>query len=94
MKDENEVRQSTFSALDAEIERARRKFPGANQNFTALIEEVGELAQALLQSNGNPVDGWKQTSAEVYKEAKQVACMAIRMMEEGDPFFPHYTPPQ
>jgi len=33
--------------VETELQRARNKFPGPNKNFTALVEEVGELAQAL-----------------------------------------------
>jgi len=42
------------------------------------MEEVGELAQALLDDHG---------IARVREEAKQVACVAIRIMEECDSSF-------
>ena len=58
-----------------EIDRARAKFPTNRLLFHALVEEVGELAQALLE-RGN-------TDAS-QREAMQVACVAIRIMAEGD----------
>lgn len=68
----------TLDAISAEVLRARTKFPGNNHLLAALTEEVGELAQAMLQ--GRPRD-------EIEKEAIQVACVAIRLIEEGDGAF-------
>lgn len=65
-----------------EVRRARGMFPGRNLNFAALIEEVGELANALIE-----VGRGKASDHDVHKEAVQVAAMAIRLMEEGDPQF-------
>jgi len=62
----------------AEIERARTKFPMPNPNLAALMEEVGELAEALLKRKP-----WR----EVRAEAVQVAVMAQRVAEEGDTGF-------
>ena len=70
--------EETIVALAAEISRARAKFPGNRHMLAALTEEVGELAQALLQ--GKP-------RAEICKEALQVACVALRLFEEGDASF-------
>lgn len=61
--------------LVTEIVSARRKFPNPSGSMTALTEEVGELAKALLD------EPWENVEAE----AIQVACMAIRVLEEGDP---------
>lgn len=72
----------TLDALTREVHRARAKFPGNRHLHVALSEEVGELAQALLQ--GKP-------QAEVVKEALQVACVAIRIIEEGDASFATLT---
>ena len=68
----------SIAALTAELKRARAKFPGNAKLTVALMEEVGELAQALLQ--GKPKD-------EIVKEALQVACVAVRIAEEGDSDF-------
>ena len=72
------VRPNTFLAVDAEVVRARTKFPGNKHMLAALTEEVGELAKALLQDL--PRD-------RVVAEAVQVACCAIRIIEEGDAAF-------
>lgn len=61
-----------------EIKRARAKFPDNKHLLAALMEEVGELAQALADNHG------KQ---RVREEAIQVACVAIRIATEGDSDF-------
>lgn len=64
----------------AELDRARKKFPDNAKLLAALTEEVGELAQAMLQGKSH---------AEIFKEAIQVACVAVRIAEEGDSDFNH-----
>lgn len=59
-----------------EMARARDRFPNASKNFLALIEEVGELGTALLEIEGR---------GRIKAEALQVACVAMRIYEEGDP---------
>lgn len=77
--------------INDELERARAKFPMPNPTFVALVEEVGELAQALLKCN--PLkDDYADRCKHVYQEAVQVATMAIRVMEEGDRDYPAYVP--
>jgi len=68
----------TMRAVGAEVCRARTKFPGNAHLMTALMEEVGELAKAFL--DGRPMD-------EIQMEAIQIACVAIRICEEGDDDF-------
>jgi len=70
----------TVSLLLKEIERCRMKFPGNRFLLVALVEEVGELAEALVSG----------TKEEIVKEAVQVACVAVRIAEEGDAT--SYTP--
>jgi NTP pyrophosphatase (non-canonical NTP hydrolase) len=70
--------QQTIDDLQAEIIRARTKFPGGRFLLAALMEEVGELAQALLQ---------RKPPSEIIKESLQVACVAIRIAEEGESTF-------
>lgn len=65
--------RSTLVHIHREVIRARMKHPGNAHLLGALMEEVGELAKELLEGTDN-----------VYGEAKQVACVAIRIMEEGD----------
>ena len=61
--------------IDDEIARARKKFPQPNALLAALTEEVGEVAEALMDKS------WD----EVTKECVQVCAMAIRIIHEGDP---------
>ena len=68
----------TIDALTAEVTRARIKFPGNRLLLTALMEEVGELARAYLQ---------RRPKEEIEIEAIQVACLAIRIIEEGDSIY-------
>lgn len=72
----------TVALVAAELQRARFKFPGNTHLTHALTEEVGELAKAQLQ---------KRPRAEVVAEAVQVACMAVRIIEEGDADFANIT---
>ena len=71
----------SYLEINAELTRARTKFANPSRNYIALCEEVGELAKALLDCK----PGDRESSVAVYKEAVQVAAMAIRVMEEGDP---------
>ena len=68
----------TLEQVIAEIQSARSKFPSNENQFAALIEEVGEIGKALVE---NDEDGWRN-------ECIQVACMAIRFATEGDPAYP------
>ena len=65
-----------------EVARARAKFPRARKLTVALMEEVGELAQAQLQ---------QKPPEEIRKEAMQVAAVAVRIMTEGDADFIGYS---
>ena len=69
----------TILALRAEIERAREKFSKNDHLFAALGEEVGELARELLEGG---------TRERIRAEAIQVACVAVRIADEGDGDFP------
>lgn len=65
--------------VQKELAKAREKFPSPNHSFTALVEEVGELAQALLKWSAGKWDYQR-----VIDEAIQVATMAQRIVVEGD----------
>lgn len=80
----------TYQHITDELVNARSKFPGTGHNFDALVEEVGELAKALLEQHQEPSKGIK--SKDVYAEAIQCAVMAIRVAEEGDKNYPRYLP--
>ncbi len=73
----------TLADVADEVVRARRKFPGNRFLLAALTEEVGELAKALLQAKSHE---------EVQIEARQVAAVAIRIIEEEDATFLDITP--
>ena len=53
---------------------------GENPTVAALTEEVGELAQAMLHIREGKGTDWTR----VYREAVQVAVMAMRAATEGD----------
>lgn len=84
---------SMFQAIDDELQRARKKFPSANLSFVALVEEVGELAQALLKlsagrnSKSIPLPDLNALTVAMVDEAIQVATMAIRVATEPDDTF-------
>ena len=75
-------------AIDYEIARERKKFPQSNLLHAALVEELGEATQALL----NQYHGDKTPSRDIYKELIQTAAMVIRLAQEGDPQFPLFQP--
>ena len=77
-----ELSNESIEALKGEILRARVKFPRNRFLYCALGEESGELAEALLQ---------KQGRNRVQAEALQVACVAMRIYEEGDASFDDIT---
>ncbi len=72
------------NCLRAELDFAREYFPSSQYLLAALVEEVGELSQALIDhARGD------QTQEKVFEEAIQVAAMAIRVAMEGDLSFPY-----
>lgn len=66
--------QTLLDEIVSELERARTKFPGDRVTFLAFIEEVGELAKALIEESDD----------RVREEAVQVAVMAMRVILDGD----------
>lgn len=74
--------EASIVSLLAEVSAGREKFPGNNLMLAGLVEEVGELAKALLQRKGR---------ASVQAEALQVAAVAMRIYEEGDATFADVT---
>lgn len=70
----NSCESSTLDAIAAEVMKARDKFPGTRFLLAALVEEVGELAEAIGASD----------KKDIRKEAMQVCAVAIRIIEEGD----------
>ena len=77
-----------FKMIRDELIAAREAFPGKTHMLCATVEEVGELAQALMEH-----DRQQGTSVqEVLREAVQVAAMAIRVAVEGDDNFLYEFP--
>lgn len=76
------MKAETLHKITFELARARFKHPGNAHLLAALTEEVGELANALLEKRPRSVT----------TEAIQVACVAIRIIEEGDGDFPFSSP--
>lgn len=72
----------SLTDLGEEVKRARAKFPNNRHLLAALTEELGELAQAFLQKQGRD---------RIRAEALQVACVAMRIFEEGDGAFDGWT---
>lgn len=65
---------NTVNAIHAEVIRSRTKFPGRRFLFAALIEKVGELAEAMIDD----------LPEQVQTEAIQCAGLIVRIIEEGD----------
>lgn len=65
--------------VEKEFIGATNKFPNNENQTVALMEEVGELANALLEHGYGKGD-----QQSVYNEAVQVAAMAMRIAVQGD----------
>lgn len=68
------AKESTYTAIKAEVFRARRKHDTCY--LAALMEEVGEVAEAMMQEGS--------MSERAREELVQVAATTIRLIEEGD----------
>jgi len=66
--------QQLLNDIIDELAFARSKFPGDKVTYTAMCEEVGELAKALLD----------EPSDRVREEGIQVVVMAMRVILDGD----------
>lgn len=69
------MKKETLKLITEELINAREKFPSSSLCMIALMEEVGDLAKAILS----------ESRMSIKIEAVQVAVMAIRVLEEGDP---------
>jgi hypothetical protein len=58
--------EEALTGVSLEVQSARQSFPDSRRSMTALVEEVGELAKALLD----------ETPERATEEAIQVAAMA------------------
>lgn len=83
----NEIKlEIIMSCVEHEIYNARQKFPGSTDMIIALMEEVGELAEAFLQTKEKAKD------TSVFREAIHVIATVIRLVQEGDDNFPDGKP--
>lgn len=73
--------------IKEEYRFATNKFKGNKQKLAALMEEVGELSQALIDH-----DLGKKLAIDVYKEAVQVAATAIQIALKGSQEFTYKCP--
>lgn len=69
------MKTSTITAVQAELIRARKLHPNGCY-LAALVEEVGEVAKAMMQEGS--------ASERAREELVQVASTAIRLIEEPD----------
>jgi hypothetical protein len=76
------LEMESLDALQFEVLQGRRKFPANRLMLAGAIEELGELAQALLQ---------RRPREQIEREALQVAAVAMRIYEEGDATFADVT---
>lgn len=81
--------QTLAEEVDAELARARRKFPNSDLVVTAMSEEVGEAVRAVLEHyyvvrRNESREDIKEKRAHVRKEIIQAIAMLIRMETEGD----------
>ena len=77
-----------FVMIRDELKAAREVFSGNTHMLCALVEEVGEVAKAIMEH-----DRKEGTSVQqVLREAVQVASMAIRLAVEGDENFLYEFP--
>ena len=85
--------RATLSALvydmTNEYKGAMAKFPGNRCNLAALMEEVGELAQAMLKREFEPSAGVSR--ADIYAEAVQVGAMAMKIALHGSSEYTTYA---
>lgn len=81
-----------------ELAQAKRKFPKATFAMIALMEEVGELAQAKLKLHSAVTKedhpNIRARRHKVYEEATQVVAMVLRVVFEEDlSMFVDYSDP-
>ena len=70
--------------VQAEVAHARAKHPSNRHILAALVEEIGEAAQALIDHDTGHDN---VLPADIYKELVQVATMALRVAVDTDPSF-------
>jgi len=77
-----------FVMIRDELVASREAFPETTHKLAALMEEVGELAQAMMHHDRK----LGISTQEVLREAVQVATVALRIAVEGDDNFLYEFP--
>lgn len=80
------VSEESLGDLAEEMLRAREKFPNNRDLAMALLEEVGEAAEEMLNEPSAAISQRRR------EEWLQVACVAMRLYEEGDPLYESHNP--
>lgn len=91
LRREGDADPATLAAIRTELMTARGRFPSCRHAMAALTEEVGELAQAMIDNEHKRPGKLRD---QIRGEAIQVAVMAIRVLEEGDTTFPRSLTPR
>lgn len=88
--EDNKDRRSIYALIDEERGRQHRKFPGRtiadalplDTKLRILVEEVGEVAQAIDRYQSVKLDpALSELRAELRAELVQVAACAVGMLE-------------
>ena len=88
----------TLYLIGVELRLAREKYPTNENLLPALMEEVGELAAAVLQvrfavMRGDTPAQIQQQRDKIRREALQVITVAGRIIEEGVAEYPETETP-
>ena len=75
---QNELADLFVDHLSAEAAKVRARRPRNDDKLADLTKAAGELAQALLRNKHE-----KSGAGQVWREAVQVAAMALRVATEG-----------
>jgi NTP pyrophosphatase (non-canonical NTP hydrolase) len=83
----------TLYQIGVELRNAREKFPRNDNLLPALMEEVGELATAIIElrfaiERKDPPAPVQQRRDKIKREAYQVIAVAVRIIEEGVAEYP------
>jgi len=90
-----ELEARFYLDVSVELVRARNKFPEGRHRLAAMMEEFGEVANAILERNYLTDASVRAVDHDchVWDECVQAAVMAMRLAVEGDPEF-QYEPPR
>jgi hypothetical protein len=79
--------EKIFKDVLIELKSANKKFPNTNHNTIALMEEVGEFAQAILhleEKSDSTLQTQTKLRRNVYNEGIQSISMILKLMTRGD----------